>query len=416
MQKELKGFFDDIGCLVPIEEFANRVNVFNILGLEKMETRHSFMLAWLFDPNENHGLGSRVLRGVIQHICGTIEMDYSSFLVEREVDHIDLLALSIKEKFLLCIENKIKAPETGDQLVTYKRLLDGKYQDFRKVYVFLSPNGRKSSDPENWVSLCYDDVLNIIESARAELQTQTQADLLIQSYAEMMTGDYKQEREKIKRICRNVYQQHRKALNTIFDVISGNPRDIQAEDIAICEKIYWQHKKAISQIWKSRTKSYGNQVWSVIRKWASKQDEIGKLRVCTTIPSNSYLRFTTDTMSKILPDLPGKKSAWKTDNFYFYELCVRGEELTPEQSVWIVLTINKSNLPENLRITYNKINERFPQHGDGDDYCEHFSTRIIRISESAYEEMIVHYLDELLEQLSQFEADLNEYMGSISNN
>ena len=230
-----------------------------------------------------------------------------------------------------------------------------------------------------------------------------------------MTGDYKQEREKIKRICRNVYQQHRKALNTIFDVISGNPRDIQAEDIAICEKIYWQHKKAISQIWKSRTKSYGNQVWSVIRKWASKQDEIGKLRVCTTIPSNSYLRFTTDTMSKILPDLPGKKSAWKTDNFYFYELCVRGEELTPEQSVWIVLTINKSNLPENLRITYNKINERFPQHGDGDDYCEHFSTRIIRISESAYEEMIVHYLDELLEQLSQFEADLNEYMGSISN-
>ncbi len=411
--KELKEFLDDIDSLNPIEEFARRVNVFNVLGLEKLETRHSFMLAWLFDPNENHGLGDRVLRGVIQHICGNIEMDYSSFLIEREADHIDLLALSIKEKFLLCIENKIKAPETGDQLVTYKRLLDGKYPEFRKVYVFLSPNGRKSSDPENWVSLCYTDVLNIIEKARTDLQTQTQSDLLIQSYMEMMTGDYKQETEKSKEICHKVYQKHRKALNMIFDVSSGNLQNTQSEDIAVCETIYWQHKKAITQIWKNRTKSCGNQVWSVIRKWASCQDETGRIRVCTTIPSNSYVRFTTETMSKYLPDIPGKKSAWNTDNLYFYELSVRKEALTPEQSVRIALSINKKNLPEALRKTYDLINEGFPQHGYGDDYSENFATRIFRISESAYEDQIVRCLDDLLEQLSQFEVALTEYMESM---
>ena len=412
--KELKEFIDDIDCLKPIEEFAHRVNVFNVLGLEKLETRHSFMLAWLFDPNENHGLGDRVLRGIIQKICGNIDMDYSSFLVEREADHIDLLALSIKEKFLLCIENKIKAPETGDQLVTYKRLLDGKYPEFRKVYVFLSPNGRKPSDPENWVSLCYDDVLNVIEKARADLPTQSQADLLIQSYAEMMTGDYKKESEEIKGICCKVYQKHREALNMIFDVSSGKLRNTLAEDIAVCEKIYWQHKKAISQIWKSRTKSCGNQVWSIIRKWALKQNETGAIQVCTTIPSSSYIRFTTETMSNYLPDVPGKKSAWKTDNYYFYELCVRREELTPEQSIWIALSINKANLPEALRKTYDLINDRFPQHGDGNDYSENYSTRILRISESAYEDMIVHCLDELLEQIFQFEVALTQHMESVS--
>ena len=412
--RELKELLDDIECLNPIEEFAHRVNVFNVLGLEKLETRHSFMLAWLFDPNENHGLGDRVLRGVIQHICGNIEMDYSSFLVEREADHIDLLAVSVKEKFLLCIENKIKAPETGNQLVTYKHLLDGKYPEFRKVYVFLSPNGRESSDPENWVSLCYEDILNVIEKARADLQTQSQADLLIQSYAEMMTGDYKKESEEIKGICRKVYQKHRKALNMIFDVSSGNTRDTQTEDIAICEGIYWQHKKAISQIWKSRTRSYGSQVWGAVRKWATEQDEAGKIRVCTAIPSNSYIRFTTGTMSGYLPDVPGKKSAWKSDNLYFYELCVRREELTPEQSVWISLAINKANLPEDLRKTYDLINERFPQQGYGDDYSVNFATRVFRVSESAYENRIVHCLDELLEQVSQFEVALTDYMESIS--
>lgn len=412
--RELKDLLNDIECLNPIEKFAHRVNVFNVLGLEKLETRHSFMLAWLFDPNENHGLGDRVLRGVVQHICGNIEMDYSSFLVERESDHIDLLVIFVKEKFLLCIENKIKAPETGNQLVTYKRLLDGKYPEFRKVYVFLSPNGREPSDPENWVSLCYEDILNVIEKARADLQTQSQADLLVQSYAEMMNGDYKKESEEIKGICRKVYQKHRKALNMIFDVSSGNARDVQAEDTAICEEIYWQHKKAISQIWKSRTGSYGNQVWAAARKWAAGQDDAGKIRVCTAIPSKSYIRFTTETMSRYLPDVPGKKSAWKTDNLYFYELCIRKEKLTPEQSVWISLVINKASLPEDLRETYDLINERFQQQGYGADYSVNYSTRIIRISEGAHEDRIDHGLDELLEQVSRFEVALTEYMESIS--
>ncbi len=410
--KELKVFYDDIDCLIPIEKFAKRVNVFNVLGLEKMETRHSFMLAWLFDPNENHGLGDRVLRGIIQLVYGNAEMDYSSFLVDREADHIDLLALSVKEKFLLCIENKIKAPETGNQLVTYKRLLDNKYPEFRKVYVFLSPNGRKSSDPENWVSLSYEDVLKIIENAREDLRTQSQADLLIQSYAEMMTGEYKQENDKIKEICRQVYNKHKNALNLIFDVSSGNFQNATDNDIAICEELYWKHKKAISQIWKNRTKSSGNQVWSIIRKWAARQNEEGNIIVCKTIKSDSYVRFTTNTMSKYLPDVPGKKSAWNTDNLYFYELCVRKEKLTPEQSVRIALSINKKNLPDTLRETYDLINKRFPQHGSGDDYSENFSTSTIRISESADEEMVVHCLDELLNQLFRFEAALIAYMES----
>ena len=75
---------ETIDCLNPITEFTSRVNIFDVLGLKDMEIRHSFMLAWLCDPNENHGLGDRVLRGIIQQVCGDVEMDYSSFLVERE--------------------------------------------------------------------------------------------------------------------------------------------------------------------------------------------------------------------------------------------------------------------------------------------------------------------------------------------
>ena len=34
-------------------------------------------------------------------------------------------------------------------------------------------------------------------------------------------------------------------------------------------------------------------------------------------------RFTTDTMSKILPDIPNSPSGWNTDNHYFYEIVNR---------------------------------------------------------------------------------------------
>ncbi|MEI3416245.1 MAG: PD-(D/E)XK nuclease family protein [Christensenellaceae bacterium] len=62
----LQEFLLDIECLDSLTEWTKRFNLFDILKITRTEIRHSNMLAWLLNPNENHGLGDRVLRGLIR--------------------------------------------------------------------------------------------------------------------------------------------------------------------------------------------------------------------------------------------------------------------------------------------------------------------------------------------------------------
>ena len=66
-EKALKEFLLDIECLAPLSKWTSKRNLFDILKITRTEIRHSNMLAWLLNPNENHGLGDSVLHGFIQY-------------------------------------------------------------------------------------------------------------------------------------------------------------------------------------------------------------------------------------------------------------------------------------------------------------------------------------------------------------
>ncbi|ALM58424.1 MULTISPECIES: PD-(D/E)XK nuclease family protein [Staphylococcus] len=55
-EKLLVEFLKDVDILNEIEANVDNFNVFEILGTINTEIRHSNMLAWLFNPNEVHGL------------------------------------------------------------------------------------------------------------------------------------------------------------------------------------------------------------------------------------------------------------------------------------------------------------------------------------------------------------------------
>lgn len=67
----LKEFLLDIDCLKPLDEWADQFNLFDVLGIARLEIRHSNILGWLLDPNENHGLGDAVIRGFLNHVAMT---------------------------------------------------------------------------------------------------------------------------------------------------------------------------------------------------------------------------------------------------------------------------------------------------------------------------------------------------------
>lgn len=199
-EEALKNFLLDIECLDQLDEWTGKFNMFDILRITRAEIRHSNLLAWLLTPNENHGLNDSIIKGFIQFaissfsdnnndIFDTLLMDFRSFNILREWHHIDILAVSDKEKHILCIENKIDTGEHDNQLARYQKVLDEAFPEYKKTYIYLSPAGAESSVPDTWLSMSYTDVINIVENSCKKTKLLPEAEMLINNYVETIRRD-----------------------------------------------------------------------------------------------------------------------------------------------------------------------------------------------------------------------------------
>lgn len=98
-------------------------NIFEVLGITNAEIRHSNFLAWLLDPNGNHGMGDKFLREFVSKLGQreVVPENVTVCIVRREWQHIDLLVLCQKEKYLLCVENKVWFLNAKQKLLDYAR-------------------------------------------------------------------------------------------------------------------------------------------------------------------------------------------------------------------------------------------------------------------------------------------------------
>ena len=118
-----------------------RDDFLGVLGGHRDELTHSRMVAWLLDPCARHGLGSRVLAGVIQAAFGS-SCDVSGLeraVTRREVPLVDgrLDIVVTAPGLYLVIENKVDAEEAEGQCAYYSEHLP---PDARCI--LLSPDGR----------------------------------------------------------------------------------------------------------------------------------------------------------------------------------------------------------------------------------------------------------------------------------
>ena len=195
MNEELKNNLEAFLLEKDLDELNNSYesNIFDILNITRAELKHSIMLAYLLDPNENHGLGSKFLEYFIEWIAKNIEInkfevfdlidiDYNDFIVQRELNDIDILIKSNINKIIICIENKIGTGEHDNQLEKYKNYIESQYSDkFKKIYLFLTPDGIESSNPELWKSISYKDIWEILDKLEIE-KLENRVKLLIEDY------------------------------------------------------------------------------------------------------------------------------------------------------------------------------------------------------------------------------------------
>lgn len=383
----IKEFLLDIECLEPLNEWTNSFNLFDILKITRTEIRHSNMLSWLLNPNENHGLGDGIIKGFIQYVVSSyydvddpsifdiLLMDCHDFIIQREWHNIDLLAYSTSMKFVLCIENKIGTGEHDNQLNRYKSIVEEAYLNYKTMYIFLSPEGIESSDPDNWYAMSYEEVLDIVEVERNRRKLNSDVALLIDNYIQTLRRDIVGD-ENLVKICAEIYAKHQKALDLIFE----NKPD-KASGVA-----------------------------AIFMEWAKEKTKTGEIEVVIDKCVKGYIRFKTSYMSELLPDAAEPLSGWKTANYYFYEIRnLAGDEF------FMQLALSGKDIPDDLRETCDRINDLYPtkQQKENWQWRTPYITKHSKVDEEMPKERIFEQLDKKLEDIKKFEEKLKSQLEEI---
>jgi hypothetical protein len=374
----LKSFLQDIDCLEELSEWSNKFNLFDVLKLSRTEIRHSNMLAWLFDPNENHGMGDRVLRALINFIIlnykpenldefSMVSMDLYSFEVRREWEDIDLLIVSNDAKVAICIENKIDSVEHSDQLTKYKKIMESNFYEngYNIVYIYLSPDGKLPSD-ESWNVMTYNDILLIVERESAKSKLNEQIKFLIENYMDVLRREIVED-QRLKKICAEIYAKHKEALDLIYEHRLDEILNISA----------------------------------IVKDWCNEQRNNGNLFFDEKNSQKGVVRFQTPKMSSILPDSDENISVWKNKQFYFYEIHITTEKLR------VLLVVSMENLP--YREELNKRNFKLGQEKKYKTIWSSQNKNIQRKQNTgvANEDQIISCLNELFKEVQKNEKEYN---------
>lgn len=289
----LTDFLLDIDCLKKLDPWTDDFNLFDVLKIINMEIRHSNMLAWLLDPNENHGLGDSFLKAFVMRVTAKCDLgkynafdillqDFFTYQVYRESNHMDIVLHSPEEKTAIIIENKIWAGESSHQLNDYLEKSKTEYSDCNQIlYVFLTPDGRDSSDAEHWIPFDYDEIISALEVAKSETTLRPEVELIIKNYIATVRKNIMREKdEELLRICNAIYNKHRTALRLIFENVSI---DNSLESEVICGKL-------------AQMNDDGMIIYEGNNRW----------------------RFFTQSMNDYLPELSEENSSFGTKWVYNY--------------------------------------------------------------------------------------------------
>lgn len=302
-KKCLKNLLEDMDDIEErLSKWTGKANIFQILKLSKNEIRHSNFLAFLFAPNETHNLSDEFFKMFLKRYIDSNDdtkaainyfdallNSYEDLIVYRENKNIDILLVSEKNKIVVCIENKILSSESGGQLNKYQRYIERNYSNYKKIFVFLTPDGNEPTNPI-WGIVTYKDIVEILEQLMQKNSMEKKVYYLIKDYVDILRRDVGMD-DEIKEIVRKIYQQHKEALDLIFENIPDN--------LSLMSELYIE---ALEQI--------------------AKENEI---IFDPKYSGKSIVRFQIPEFTDLFPDLPlSHPGGWSNHKMYAFEILNKG--------------------------------------------------------------------------------------------
>ncbi len=229
-KKLLERFVTGNDDLEQLERLLSQFNIFEAMGAQRQELRHSDFLAFLLNPRQPHGLQDTFMRQLLRRTLSGVEKanlaidlvdvdtwDFDGMLVLREWANIDILLLDEPHRLAVIIENKIDTTEHSDQLRRYWQTVGQHYPGWRRVGLYLTPDGAMPSF-DDYIPIDYGLVCAVIESIESTNSSTLGPDVLValKHYTGMLRRDIMPESE-IAELCRRIYERHQRALDLIFE-------------------------------------------------------------------------------------------------------------------------------------------------------------------------------------------------------
>jgi|CXWL01.1.fsa_nt_gi hypothetical protein len=157
---------------------ARRFNIFSALRVERSELPHSRFLAYLLDPQGLHDQNNLFLRAFLKDVLQEqierlvlLKLTESKVATELSTEYGNLdIVITLSDKQIIVIENKVDAGEGEDQLKRYQSWLNKQPGGPHRL-VFLTPDGRDpfSCDPADMKKVkrvSYEMIANWLDNLR----------------------------------------------------------------------------------------------------------------------------------------------------------------------------------------------------------------------------------------------------------
>ena len=234
---DLESLFVNNPDLDEIRAHLSKFNPIKVMGMERMEIRHSAILAWLLDPQQTHGLGDKFLKAFVSEALqgenatmqpSALEVSQADMMdteVRREWQNIDILLISPRNKWVFVIENKFDSGQRTNQLSRYletvKKTFDkGDFPHIRGIFLTLW-----GDDPEDdrYAPIQYGSICDILEmqalSGRHPLTAEVET--FITHYLEVIReadmSKMSKEQKELEQLAKQLYRDHRRVLDFIIE-------------------------------------------------------------------------------------------------------------------------------------------------------------------------------------------------------
>lgn len=248
--EELEAAFVNNPTLTQIDSYLSRFNPIRVMRMERMEIRHSAILAWLLDPAESHGLDDKFLKAFLGEALrgqgglgaptalDIARADLRDTIVRREWQHIDIFIHSARNGWGFVVENKYDSSQHEGQLSKYlDRVHAGLGVEAEHLIVrgiFLTLHDEEPADPRyapiNYATICQ----LLARFVRHESQLLTaEVRTFLGHYTEILEEEagLSDQRIEMEKLAKQLYREHKKVLDFIMEHGSGSDFSIAAESL-----------------------------------------------------------------------------------------------------------------------------------------------------------------------------------------